>query len=202
MLHPSEKLRSQKAIDLLSGLVRFGLSLEKTDVQEFLFLMKILYLVRHAKSGWGDYDQVDHERTLADRGQKDALQMGKELAEQNVTPQLIMSSSAVRAKTTAEVIASEIGYDKSQILVSEDIFQAEVETLLELVQGVEGGLDKIMLVGHNPAITDFLNGLTQCGVDNVPTCGVAVIGFRVDHWSDIREGSGNLLLFTYPKKLG
>ena len=163
--------------------------------------MKILYVVRHAKSSWEDPGMLDHERPLNERGQKDASRMGKEMVKHQVVPQRILSSSALRARTTAEIFASELSYDLADIVVTDEIYGAEASELLEMIRGFDGELDKVMLVGHNPTVTDLANGLAQCNIHNVPTCGVLVIGFQVEQWLDVEDGKGNLFAFTYPKKL-
>jgi len=127
--------------------------------------------------------------------------MGKEMVKHNVVPQRIISSSAVRARTTAEIFASELSYDLAEIVVTDEIYGVGTNELLEMIQGFDDELDKVMLVGHNPTVTDLANGLAQCNIHNVPTCGVLVIGFQVEQWSDIEDGKGNLFAFAYPKKL-
>jgi phosphohistidine phosphatase len=127
--------------------------------------------------------------------------MGKEMVKHNVVPQRIISSSAVRARTTAEIFASELSYDLAEIVVTDEIYGVGTTELLEMIQGFDDELDKVMLVGHNPTVTDLANGLAQCNIHNVPTCGVLVIGFQVEQWSDIEDGKGNLFAFAYPKKL-
>jgi phosphohistidine phosphatase len=123
------------------------------------------------------------------------------MVKHNVVPQRIISSSAVRARTTAEIFASELSYDLAEIVVTDEIYGVGTTELLEMIQGFDDELDKVMLVGHNPTVTDLANGLAQCNIHNVPTCGVLVIGFQVEQWSDIEDGKGNLFAFAYPKKL-
>lgn len=144
---------------------------------------------------------LDHERPLNERGRRDAPRMGKEMVKHNVAPQKIITSSAVRARATAEMIASELCYDLAGILVTDEIYGAEASELLEIIQSFDDDLDKIMLVGHNPAVTDLANSLAQCNIHNVPTCGVLMIGFKVEQWSAVENGIGSLLTFAYPKKL-
>jgi phosphohistidine phosphatase len=162
--------------------------------------MKTLYLVRHAKSSWKDVNLPDHERPLNKRGEQDAPKMGKRLKRRRPKPEVIVTSPAVRAKRTAKILATEIGYPKSDILVDELIYTADQEELVSVLRRLDNGIDCVMLVGHNPALTDLVNSLAQCEVANVPTCGLAVLGFRMDSWADIDHIRAKLLDFDYPKK--
>lgn len=162
--------------------------------------MKTLYLVRHAKSSWKDASLPDHDRPLNKRGEEDAPRMGKRLARRRPKPGLIISSSAVRAKTTAKLLATEIGYPKANIVVDKLIYEAELRDLVSIIRGLDNNVDCVMLVGHNPAFTLLVNSLAQCDIANVPTCGLAVLSFDMDSWNDIDRVSGELLDFDYPKK--
>ena len=162
--------------------------------------MKTLYLVRHAKSSWKDGILSDHERPLNKRGEQDAPQMGKRLQRRQPEPEVIISSPAVRAKMTAKILATEIGYPKSGIIVDERIYAADPEDLVSVIRGLDKTVDCVMLVGHNPALTQLVNSLVQCDIANVPTCGIAVLGFHMDSWGDIESARAELLYFDYPKK--
>jgi phosphohistidine phosphatase len=163
---------------------------------------KTLYLVRHAKSSWKDPSLDDAERPLNKRGKQDAPEMGKRLAKAGVRPDLITSSPAVRALTTAQKIAEEIGIKKSKIDVNENIYTFNAEGLLEVIMGLDDKLNTVMLVGHNPATTVLLNELSDADIDNVPTCGVAQLEMNTDSWAKLKKGGAELVSFDYPKKTG
>ncbi len=162
--------------------------------------MKTLYLVRHAKSSWKDVNLPDHDRPLNKRGEQDAPQMGRRLGRRRPKPEVIISSPAVRAKRTAKILATKIGHPKSDILVDELIYTAGPEDLVSVIRGLDNAVDCVMLVGHNPALTQLVNSLAQCDIANMPTCGLAVLGFRMDSWADIDNVRAELLDFDYPKK--
>lgn len=162
--------------------------------------MKRLYLVRHAKSSWDDPDLDDAERPLNDRGRKDAPLMGKRLKERELAPGLIISSPAIRAWTTCQVIVEILGYDPDQIHAYPEVYHASSETLLKIVQGLADKYDSVLLVGHNPGLTDFVNDLTEGFIPNIPTAGVVGIQFKVDHWKEVRQGAGHLEFFDFPKR--
>ncbi len=162
--------------------------------------MKTLYLVRHAKSSWKDASLPDHDRPLNKRGEEDAPRMGKRLACRRPKPELIISSPAVRAKMTAKLLATGIGYPKANIVIDKLIYEAEPEDLMSIIRGLDNTVDCVMLVGHNPAFTLLVNSLARCNIENVPTCGLAVLKFDIVSWDDIDRVTGELLDFDYPKK--
>lgn len=162
---------------------------------------KILFLVRHAKSSWDEPGLDDKDRPLNRRGKEEAPRMGKHLTGYKIQPEFITSSPAMRALKTAEKIAKELGFKKSDVLVDERIYTFDGGDLAEVVKELDDKYDTVMLVGHNPAITAFANELTGADIDNIPTCGVALIEFDARKWKDAAKGGGSLVEFDYPKKL-
>lgn len=162
---------------------------------------KTLILVRHAKSSWDEPGLCDRDRPLNDRGKKDVPRMGRFLSDKGVRPGLIVSSPARRARKTAEGIAKELGFKKSEVRIDDRVYTFDEEALLRVVWGFDDGLWEVMVVGHNPAVTALLNRLTRAGIDNVPTCGVAVIEIRSESWAGADDGTGKLVSFDYPKNL-
>ena len=163
--------------------------------------MKTLTLVRHAKSSWNHPGLADFERPLNKRGERDAPTMGSRLAARNIQPQIIVSSPAVRALTTAKVIASALGYQSAEIITDERIFHAYSNQLLDVIRDFDASLQHVMLVGHNPGLTDLVEQLAQAGISNIPTCGIVILDFSIDHWRDVIDGAGEMLLFDYPKNI-
>lgn len=161
--------------------------------------MKTLYILRHAKSSWEFEELSDHDRPLNKRGRNDAALMGQELAAQGVQPTLIISSSAVRALTTATLVGRELGYDADDIVVDERVYGAGKEDLLEVVQEAPADVDHLMLVGHNETITDFANMLTPEHVASLPTTGVVALKFDCKSWYDISKDNATLLFYDFPK---
>ena len=142
----------------------------------------------------------DFERPLNKRGKHDAPLMGRRLKSQHVLPGMILSSPAKRAAATAKIIAEEIGYPKKRIVYETAIYEAGVETLAELLYGVDNGIQEVMLCGHNPGMTMLAEYLCRTLIENIPTCGIVCIDFAVDTWQDIGGGVGKLVFFDYPKK--
>ncbi len=162
--------------------------------------MKTLYLVRHAKSSWENANLSDHDRPLNHRGERDAPRMGKRLRTRKPQPEMIVSSSAVRAETTATILATEIGYPTSDISIDERLYGAEPKDVVSIIGELDDALACAMLVGHNPTFTTLVNALGGCDLDNMPTCGVAVLTFPTDAWKKIAKVQGKLVEFEYPKK--
>jgi len=160
--------------------------------------MKILYLVRHAKSSWKHPELSDIERPLNKRGKRDAPFIGNLLKEKSVKPDILISSPAVRARKTAAVIANIIDYPKSKILIDENIYEASSTELISIIQGFDDKYSSVMMFGHNPGFTMVNNYLTDSYIDDIPTCGV--VGIRLNpSWEKVENGSGDVFLFIYPK---
>ena len=162
--------------------------------------MKKVYLIRHAKSSWKFADLTDFDRPLNDRGNRDAPFMGKVLKDQNAKPDLIYSSTAVRAITTAKIIANVVGYDVSNIVETEDIYEASAGEILDIIQSTDDKHNTIFVFGHNPGMTSLSNYMCDRIIDNLPTCGISIIEFPADKWEDVTLRSGKLVGFEYPKK--
>jgi len=161
---------------------------------------KRLYLLRHAKSSWDDPALDDFARPLNKRGQRDAPFMGRRFREQGFAPDRIVSSPAERAYETARTIARELGYALTDIVRDEELYLASPDTLLRCVHATPDALGSVMLVAHNPGLTDFANALTGQHIDNLPTCGLYCADFSIRRWIDLTPGSGDFVCFDYPKK--
>ena len=162
-------------------------------------MSKLLYLVRHAKSSWSDRSLSDRDRPLNKRGRRSAPDMGRRLAAQDHLPELIISSPAKRAFSTARKIAKELGYDRSEIMKDEGLYFSGTGGMLEFLENLDDGYQKVMIVGHNPAMTTLLNILSGSSIDNMPTCAVAVIDYPMASWSELRSIEGQLLVYDFPK---
>lgn len=161
--------------------------------------MKKLYMIRHAKSSWKDMTLEDFERPLNKRGEKNAPEMGDRLKAKKVKPDLILSSPALRAKTTAEIIAKRVKY-KDKVVFNEDIYEASAKRLHGILKKIKDEYDTVFLIGHNPG----LNMLAEKYVDfyeNIPTCGIVEIEFDCERWISIDEENASLISFDYPKQV-
>jgi phosphohistidine phosphatase len=162
--------------------------------------VKVITLVRHAKSSWKNSNLSDLERPLKKRGRRDAPMMGRRLAKQNLSVELIISSPAVRAVETAELIADELGYAHSGIKICDGIYDADADDLLDIIRGLDSEFDQVMLVGHNPESTDLANRLAPLEIENLPTCGVVVLYYNVGSWAQVGMVQAARYTLDYPKR--
>lgn len=162
--------------------------------------MKLLTLIRHAKSSWKDASLADFDRPLNGRGRRDAPRMAKRLAAVAPAPQQLLSSPAVRAAATARAMAEALGQPEEWIRYSRSLYLASAGQLLAAVQEIDDGVDHAALVGHNPGLTELAELLTDAGIENVPTCGIARIELPVERWRDAEPGRGRLLDLDSPKR--
>jgi len=159
--------------------------------------MKTLILVRHAKSSW-EFNMKDHERPLKKRGYKDANLVFNALKNE-IYPDIIISSDANRAKTTAELYVSHLNIDKNKINLNHLLYDFSGVNLTQVVKNCKNSVNTLMIFGHNNAITNFVNTYGDVIIDNVPTCGVTIIEFNIENWSDLNKGKTIKTLF--PKDL-
>ena len=160
--------------------------------------MKNLYLIRHAKSDWSDKSKSDFERGLNKRGQRAIFTIADALKTKKVMPDLILSSSAKRAKLTAKGLAKELGYT-GEIKYHNTLYMAEAEEVLTLIQDIDDKYNTIFLVGHNPESTELSNRMTNAYINNIPTLGIVAIQLSIESWKNLKPAEGKLTFFIYPK---
>ncbi len=163
--------------------------------------MRTLYIVRHAKSSHKEPGLSDRERPLNDRGKTDAPLMGKWLEQHGIRPDRIRSSSAVRAYSTAERIAEEIGYPDSGIRTEDRLYATDTDRLIQAIRETSDEDESLMIIGHNPEFTELANTLGELRIDNVPTTGIVCFSFEVERWQDLNPGEGSFAFFESPKGL-
>lgn len=159
-----------------------------------------LTLLRHAKSSWDDAGVKDRNRPLNERGERDAPLMGRRLRARGARPTLFLTSPAVRARRTAQIIAREIGYPQEFLQREEDLYLASPDEIVAVIARQDSSFRDLIVCGHNPGLTELANRLTGAGIDNVPTTGVVVIGLDLKSWADLDGAQGELLLFDYPRR--
>jgi phosphohistidine phosphatase len=162
--------------------------------------MKEICLFRHAKSSWKYPRLDDFERPLNKRGRKNAPFMGQILHAIGFYPDLIISSPAARAAMTARIVAMRLGYSLEHIEYLASIYESSHDNLLHVLSNLEDRLNRIMLVGHNPAMTILANKLGDTSIANLPTSGAYCVAFNISKWSQIRKKTGALQFFEFPKK--
>jgi phosphohistidine phosphatase len=161
--------------------------------------MKLLTIVRHAKSDWKDASLTDRQRPLNARGERDAPEMGRRIANHGIRPSLIVASPATRAWKTAKIIAREIDYPNEFLQREDKLYMASLEDLLDVVVAQDDGFNSLMVVCHNPGLTDFANFLVPGLTNNLPTAGVVSVQIDQEDWSLHKRPKTTLLAFDYPK---
>ncbi len=162
--------------------------------------MKTLLLLRHAKSSWDEPGLDDHDRPLNKRGRKTAPRMGQLLRDEDLVPDAVVSSSAVRAATTAELVAQACGYE-GEIDRRRALYMAAPRAYLRVINELPDKTTRVLVVGHNPGMEDLLEAL--CGrAQRMPTGALAVLEVDVKHWSDVElDGRTRCLKVWRPKEI-
>ena len=165
--------------------------------------MKTLLIMRHAKSSWNELNIPDHDMPLNRRGKHDAPLMGKLLRDQKITLDLIISSTAVRAETTANLIAKGSKYN-GEIVLDNLVYSAEPIDLLNLLSKCSDEYNSILLVGHNPTVEETVQMLTNSPEIPMATCAIAHLILTIDSWTDLKRKQtvrNDLVNLWTPKEL-
>ncbi|MEA3352750.1 MAG: histidine phosphatase family protein [Campylobacterota bacterium] len=159
--------------------------------------MKKLYLVRHAKSSWKDITLDDFDRPLNKRGKKDAPFMAKLIKEQRIIPDILISSPANRAKTTAQTFHKILNLKKN-ILFDKKLYFASLEEIEDTVTHIDDKYDTVFIFSHNPTLNEFIEKHLEI-YDNLPTCGIAGMVCETNSWKTFLKHNLELIMFDYPK---
>ncbi len=163
--------------------------------------MRYIWVARHAKSSWKFPELSDFNRPLNKRGRRDLPRMAGIMAGSKLRPELILSSPAIRAKATAEAYHKAFELPNSGLVFDEGLYHASVDFLQEFImEKVPVRVKKIMLAGHNPGLTDFVNQLGKEYIDNIPTCGIYGLQWEAPDWAAALSAKGDLFCREYPKK--
>lgn len=125
--------------------------------------------------------------------------MGRRLKKFKVKPDMILASPAKRALKTAELIAKEIGFPRKQIATDALLYESDLLTLVDAIKKIDDSFSCVMMFGHNPALTDLAEYLTNHKVDRLPTCGIFSIDFSINSWKEISNGKGAFNFVDYPQ---
>jgi len=161
--------------------------------------VKTLFLVRHAKSSRNEPASQDKDRPLNNRGKRDAPKMGKRLAKREAIPDLILSSPAKRALKTAQLIAKKLDYKLQDIVVDDRLYATGADELLHLIRKLGAKPKSVMLVGHNPELTELAHHLSS-KITHLPTCAIADFTIEAKSWTTIgKDKPASVVLYT-PEK--
>ena len=162
-----------------------------------LLRMKKLYIVRHAKTSWKTGVE-DYDRTLKKKGKLMAPFMAEKLVSRGAKVDKIISSSAKRTTKTSKLFAEKLGIEATEISYTKELYLASPKVIIQLIQSVPDDIDELMIVAHNPGVTQTINFLASEHFENVPTSGIGCILFDVESWEEIKN-NGTLGFFIYPK---
>lgn len=162
--------------------------------------MKTVYLVRHAKSDWANSTILDIERPLNARGYSNANSMSLLFKNKQNNPELIITSPAVRAISTALIFARNIGYDSNLISIQKELYESTIKDYLSVVTHTDEQYQSLMLFGHNPSISNFAVSLCNSLPAEMSTCAIAGMRFDCKKWGDLKTVKGELFFFEFPKK--
>ncbi len=160
--------------------------------------MKRLILVRHGKSSW-KYDVADDKRPLKKRGLKDGELIAGAFEKFYVPPVRIWSSPAVRAFETAKIFQEILKVEDKNFTINPKLYTFNKRDLISIIQSCEDEVMKLMVFGHNPAMTGAVNELGDKEFENIPTTGLTVIDFDVSSWREVSDGK--TILYLFPKNL-
>jgi len=161
--------------------------------------MKTLYLLRHAKSSWQNPDMNDFDRPLLEKGLKRSKLILDYLLKHNIKIDLIVSSPAVRALATAEIFARVLNYPRENLRLERKLYYGDSEAFYQHFLDVPSHVNSMMLVGHNPAITNFANQFLEKKIDYLPTSGVVSISFQTDRWEKVGVAKRKINFVIYPR---
>ena len=169
--------------------------------------MKTLYVLRHAKSDWGDSSLRDFDRPLNGRGWKAAKAMGREMRQRELVPDLVLVSPAARTMETLARVEEGFG-TRFETVESRSIYLAETETLVDLIRSAPTDAGRLMVVGHNPGMHELVlvlaegpQDLRADAAEKFPSGALAEISFDVHQWADIAPGTGRIRSFVKPRDL-
>lgn len=162
--------------------------------------MRTLFLIRHAKSSWDNPGLRDFNRPLNERGLHDAPKMAQTLAKRGVRPDLIVSSPAKRALSTALFFAKTLGVEEEAVVQEQSIYEAAPADVLHIISRLPDEARTVLLFGHNPTLTDVANRFSEDFIDNIPTCGIVQIESDADSWKAFYESNPTVKACFFPKE--
>ena len=160
-----------------------------------------LFLIRHVEAEPTGHGKRDFERDITSKGYVDATRMGNFLFDKGVRMNLVVSSKALRAQRTAEILSEQIHFDVPKIRKAEELYEASVRTMLALVNNLKVELKSVALIGHNPTIAYFAEYITGEPIDEFPPGAVVQINFDLESWHEVGEGIGSVMNFYQPDQI-
>ena len=161
--------------------------------------MKKLILIRHAKSSWKDMSLTDFNRPLNGRGKSDGPLMASYLSNRFDNFDFLHSSSSLRTFETSKYFINQIQFEKVEY--DDSLYHCSATSILNMIRSYSDNYQSVMIIAHNPGLTNLINSITNISLDNLPTTGLAEIEFNINSWSDISNENSNLVDLKFPKQL-
>ncbi|HMV10744.1 MAG TPA: histidine phosphatase family protein [Cyclobacteriaceae bacterium] len=162
---------------------------------------RFLYLMRHAQSADKQPGQTDKDRELTVQGLRDSIKVGAWLYNEKINPDAIISSTAVRAKSTAGLLLDTLKLMPEIIRLNDEFYDASVRTFLQEITQLEDTLNRVLCVGHNPTVSYLAEYLTKAEIGELPPGGLVIIQFDILLWQKIGEGTGKFINVITPETL-
>ena len=162
--------------------------------------MKTLYLIRHAKSS-KELNIADIDRPLNERGYNDSELIGKKLLQEKIKPDLLISSPAIRAFSTALIIARNLEYAEDRIVLNKNLYETSAKDYANEISKTNDSINCIFVFGHNPTISEASEFFLKKNFEEMPTCGVIGLTFKTNKWSDVLSIPASLSLHLFPSSL-
>ncbi len=159
---------------------------------------KLLFIVRHGKSSWDQTSLSDIDRPLKDRGVKDAYDMANRILKKGIHPDSILSSPALRALHTSIIFSRVLDFPVNEIIINQDLYLSEPDRILTIINETNNSINSLMVFGHNPALTELVNYLSELDIDNLPTAGLVMLRFQSDNWKGISKKCQILEYIDFP----
>ncbi len=163
--------------------------------------MKRVFLIRHAKSDWSIQGIDDIDRPLNERGYSDALRISKKLDKTDNVQSIFFSSPAIRAMSTALILARGVDYPVEKIKIYPALYEAHFSVYEDLLCSLDDKLFSVYIFGHNPTISRVIERFSSMDIGDIPTCAVSVLNFEIDNWKEIISTIGKIDLQLFPKML-
>lgn len=160
--------------------------------------MKTLHLVRHADSGFAGYGISDFERILTAQGISDAQMMSKRLLSRGANVEMIVSSSATRAKNTALIFLETLSVETRDFQLKDELYEAVLPVFFNIIEELPDDVSGILIVAHNPGLSEFANSFSVFPPVSLPSAGVFSLQFDTDTWRDLGLATPRFLYFDYP----
>jgi len=161
--------------------------------------VKRIWLLRHLKSSWDDPGLADHDRPLAPRGRKAAKRIGRFASANGVRPELVLCSTARRARATFDLLADDLG--EPELKLEGDLYHASAADLLARLRALPAAAADVLVIGHNPALQELAAVLAPPGPDPFPTGALAELRLAVERWPDVHPGCAELARLVVPREL-